>query len=181
MLSINPVIATQEENVMKGHDNQKLTPTLADAAKTFISCAENIRETTESIICSCVDRLSENTKSEKFGIATKGLMTRKSAKMPILGQPVDITSTKRVDYESIPHIKTNELKELATLYNLAAKRLNSAARKLLEGDLRDDTLTEIIVYGLFLIEEMKSEEYRVNQVLNMLRESYQDSHNLMLN
>ncbi len=93
----------------------------------------------------------------------------------------DIADTKRMDYVSIPHIRTNELKELATLYNLAAKRLNSAAKKLLEGDLRYDTLTEIIVYGLFLIEQMKSEEYRVHQVLNMLRESCQDSHNLMLN
>ncbi len=37
-----------------------------------------------------LDRLSENEKSEKFGIATKGLMTRKSSKIPILGQPVDL-------------------------------------------------------------------------------------------
>ena len=71
-----------EENATKGHDNEKLTPTLADAAKTFISCAENIRETTETIIRSCDD----------------------------------ITGTKRVDYESIPHIKTDELKILATHY-----------------------------------------------------------------
>jgi len=33
-------------------------------------------------------RLSENAKSENFGIDNKGLMTRKSVKMPILGQPV---------------------------------------------------------------------------------------------
>ncbi len=36
-----------------------------------------------------LDRLSENTKSEIFGVDIKGLMTRKSAKIPILGQPVD--------------------------------------------------------------------------------------------
>ncbi len=113
-------------NATKGHDNQKLTPTLAASAKTFISCAENIRETTETIICSCVD----------------------------------ITGTKRVDYESIPHIKTNELKILATLYNSAAKRLKVAARKLLEGDLRDHTLTEVIVYSIFFIDQLSCEEYK---------------------
>ncbi len=115
-----------EKNVMKDHGSQKLIPTLADAAKTFISCAENIRETTESIICSCVD----------------------------------ITGTKRVDYKSIPHIKINELKILATLYNSAAKRLKVAARKLLEGDLRDDTLTEVIVYSIFFIDQLSCEEYK---------------------
>ena len=34
-------------------------------------------------------RLSENTKFKKSGIDIKGLMTRKFAKIPILGQPVD--------------------------------------------------------------------------------------------
>ncbi len=33
-------------------------------------------------------RLSENAKSENFGIVIKGFMARKSAKIPILGQPV---------------------------------------------------------------------------------------------
>jgi hypothetical protein len=115
-----------EENATKGHDNQKLTPTLADAAKIFISCAENIRETTETIIRSCDD----------------------------------ITDTKRVDYECTPRIKTNELKILATLYNSAAKRLKVAARKLLEGDPRDHTLTEVIVYSLFFIDQLSCEEYK---------------------
>jgi hypothetical protein len=36
-----------------------------------------------------LDRLSENTKSEIFGVDIKGLMTRESVKTPILGQPVD--------------------------------------------------------------------------------------------
>jgi len=36
-----------------------------------------------------LDRLSENTKSENIGVDIKGLITRKSAKIPILGQPVD--------------------------------------------------------------------------------------------
>ncbi len=35
-----------------------------------------------------VNRLSENTKSKKLDIDFKGLVTRKFAKMPILGQPV---------------------------------------------------------------------------------------------
>ncbi len=34
------------------------------------------------------NRLSENVKFKKFGIDIKGLVTRKSAKIPILGQPV---------------------------------------------------------------------------------------------
>ncbi len=38
---------------------------------------------------SLINRLSENTKPEKFGVNIKGLMTRKSAKIPILGQPVN--------------------------------------------------------------------------------------------
>jgi len=38
---------------------------------------------------SSVDRLSENAKSKKTYIVSKGLMTRKFAKMPILGQPVE--------------------------------------------------------------------------------------------
>jgi hypothetical protein len=42
------------------------------------------------IMGSDLNRLSENTKSENICIDTKGLMTRKSAKMPILGQPVNI-------------------------------------------------------------------------------------------
>ncbi len=118
-----------EENAMKGHDSEKLTPTLADAAKTFISCAENIRETTETIIRSCDD----------------------------------ITDTKRVDYECTPRIKINELKILATLYNSAARRLKVAARKLLEGDLRDHTLTEVIVYSLFFIDQLSCEEYKARK------------------
>ena len=39
-------------------------------------------------------RLSENAKSENFGIDTKGLMTRKFAKIPILGQPVYYASSR---------------------------------------------------------------------------------------
>jgi len=109
---------TYDENVLNKHDNKNHIPTLADAAKTFISCAENIMETTETIIRSCDY----------------------------------ITDTKRMKYVSVPHIRTNGLKELATLYNLAARRLNSTARKLLEGDLRNDTLTEIMVYAIFLFE-----------------------------
>ena len=38
-------------------------------------------------IVSSGDRLSENTKSEKFNIDTKGLTTWKFTKIPILGQP----------------------------------------------------------------------------------------------
>ena len=37
-----------------------------------------------------LDRLSENTKSENLGVDMKGLMTRKSAQIPILGQPVKV-------------------------------------------------------------------------------------------
>jgi hypothetical protein len=33
-------------------------------------------------------RLSENAKSENFGVDIKGFMTRKSVEIPILGQPV---------------------------------------------------------------------------------------------
>ncbi len=33
-------------------------------------------------------RLSENTKSEKFDVGIKGLITQKSMKIPILGHPV---------------------------------------------------------------------------------------------
>ncbi len=36
---------------------------------------------------SSFSRLSENTKSQNFGIDTKGFMTRKFTKTPILGQP----------------------------------------------------------------------------------------------
>jgi hypothetical protein len=36
-----------------------------------------------------LDKLSENTKPEKSGAHIKGLMTRKSAKIPILGQPFE--------------------------------------------------------------------------------------------
>ena len=110
---------TYDENVLNNHDNKNHIPILADAAKTFISCAENIHETTEAIIRSCDD----------------------------------IADTKRMDYVSVPHIRTNELKELVTPYNLAARRLNSTARKLLEGDIRNDTLTEIMVYAIFLFEQ----------------------------
>ncbi len=108
-----------DDNVIRGHYNDNRIPTLADAARTLSSCAENIQEIAEHIIHSCDV----------------------------------IADTKRMDYVSISHIRTNELKELATLYNLAARRLNSAARKLLEGDFRDDTLTEIMVYGTFLFEQ----------------------------
>ncbi len=36
------------------------------------------------------DRLSENAKSEIISVDIKELMTRKSVKTPILGQPVDL-------------------------------------------------------------------------------------------
>ena len=39
---------------------------------------------------SAINRLSENTKSENFGVDTKEFMTRKSVKITILGQPVKI-------------------------------------------------------------------------------------------
>ncbi|MFV1976414.1 MAG: hypothetical protein ACC651_11750 [Candidatus Scalindua sp.] len=35
-----------------------------------------------------INRLPENTKSENFDVDIKGLMARRSAKMPILGQSV---------------------------------------------------------------------------------------------
>jgi hypothetical protein len=66
---------------------------------------------------------------------------------------IRLCDDKRMDYLSMPHIRTNELREFATLCNLAAKRLDSTARKLLEGNLRNDTLTEIMVYAIFLFEQ----------------------------
>ncbi len=128
-----------KENATKDHDNEKLTPTLADAAKTFISCAENIRETTETIIRSCDD----------------------------------ITDTKRVDNECTPRIKINELEILAPLYNLAAKRLRVAARKLLDGDLRDHTLTDIMACVLFSLWQMRDKKGERLFVLNLLQEGWQ--------
>ncbi len=128
-----------KENATKDHDNEKLTPTLADAAKTFISCAENIRETTETIIRSCDD----------------------------------ITDTKRVDNECTPRIKINELKILAPLYNSAAKRLRVAARKLLDGDLRDHTLTDIMACVLFSLWQMRDKKGERLFVLNLLQEGWQ--------
>ena len=35
-----------------------------------------------------LNRLSENVKSQKFGVVIKGLMTWKLPKTPIIGQPV---------------------------------------------------------------------------------------------
>jgi len=128
-----------KENATKDHDNEKLTPTLADAAKTFISCAENIRETTETIIRSCDD----------------------------------ITDTKRVDNECTPRIKINELEILAPLYNSAAKRLRVAARKLLDGDLRDHTLTDIMACVLFSLWQMRDKKGERLFVLNLLQEGWQ--------
>ena len=128
-----------KENATKDHDNEKLTPTLADAAKTFISCAENIRETTETIIRSCDD----------------------------------ITDTKRVDNECTPRIKINKLEILAPLYNSAAKRLRVAARKLLDGDLRDHTLTDIMACVLFSLWQMRDKKGERLFVLNLLQEGWQ--------
>ncbi len=51
---------------------------------------KGLGERIEKIAYSAFNRLSENTKSENICIDTKGLMTRKSAKMPILGQPVKV-------------------------------------------------------------------------------------------
>ncbi len=87
-----------------------------------------------------------------------------------------ILDTEGVYYNSILHVKTKELKKLAALYNTAAKELKGTARKLVEGDRSDKTLAKVTVYSLFLIDQMKREEYRVHQVLNMLREGCHDSH-----
>ena len=46
------------------------------------------RELEKGMLGSNLIRLSENAKSEKLSMSIKGLTTRKSGKMPILGQPV---------------------------------------------------------------------------------------------
>ena len=90
---------TRDKNIMKDHNNEKLIPILADAARTLSSCAENIQEIAEHIIYSCDD----------------------------------IADTKRMDYVSIPHIRTDELRELATTIQLGSQaieqRCQEAARR----------------------------------------------------
>ena len=46
--------------------------------------------TVSQVAYSAFNRLSENTKSENFGVDIKGFMTRKSVEIPILGQPVKV-------------------------------------------------------------------------------------------
>lgn len=49
-----------------------------------------LKEKLEKISVSNLGRLSEKTKSENIGVDSKGFMARKSVKIPILGQPVDL-------------------------------------------------------------------------------------------
>ncbi len=60
---------THNEDVTKAYDRKEIIPTLVDAIKTLISCAENIREATETIIYSCDDITNTKFKSLKDTIA----------------------------------------------------------------------------------------------------------------
>ncbi len=65
--------------------------------------------------------------------------------------------------------KADNLRKLAVLYNSAVKRLMNIVGKL-TGDVSDNkVLKELIMYGQFLADQLKSEENEARQILDMLR------------
>ena len=65
--------------------------------------------------------------------------------------------------------KADNLRKLAALYNSAVKRLMNIVSKL-TGDVPDNkVLNELIMYGQFLVDQLKSEEDEARRILDMLQ------------
>lgn len=82
----------------------------------------------------------------------------------------NIPGTKGEAHKDMLLDKVDDMKKLSVLYESAVKRLKRAARDLEEGGLREKTLSEVLVYGLFLLDQLKSEEEDAHSILMMLRE-----------
>lgn len=65
--------------------------------------------------------------------------------------------------------KAGDLKKLSALYNSAGRQLMSAARKLTDGASEEDVLPDLLVYGQFLTDQLRSEEEGARHILDMLR------------
>ncbi len=63
---------------------------------------------------------------------------------------------------------------LVTLYNSAGNRMLKAAKVLANGASRDEVLADMLVYGHFLLDQTKCEEYDAHYILRKLLEDHQD-------
>ena len=81
-----------------------------------------------------------------------------------------VPGTKGEAHKDMLFAKVDDMKRMSALYDSAAKRLKRAARDLEDGRFREKTLSEVLVYGLFLLDQLKSEEDDAHSVLGMLRE-----------
>ena len=67
--------------------------------------------------------------------------------------------------------KADDMRSLAELYGSASKRFESAAMKLLSGIPEEKVWADVLTYGSFFSDQLKSEKSDYESVLNVLREN----------
>ncbi len=86
-----------------------------------------------------------------------------------------IPGTKGEMYKDILFSKIEDMKRLYILFNSASKRFLDSAEELKEGKTKERILNGILVYGIFLIDQLKSEEEGSIRLLKVLREDHRSS------
>ncbi len=67
--------------------------------------------------------------------------------------------------------KADDMRSLAELYESASKRFKSAAVKLLSGVPENKVWADVLAYGSFFSDQLKSEKIDYESVLNILQEN----------
>ena len=77
--------------------------------------------------------------------------------------------TKGEEHMLLMLTSADSMKRLAELYWTAAKKFKSAATKLVDGATYDNLLPELNSYGVFLNDQIKSEQDGFKRILSILR------------
>ena len=93
--------------------------------------------------------------AEKIRVSTKGII-----------QSCDKPGTNGDVQKALLLARVKNLKKLASLYDSASKRFLDAANKLRNGGPVDKVMTEMKIYNIFFLDQLKCAEEDVQQVLN---------------
>lgn len=83
-------------------------------------------------------------------------------------------------YKDLLLVKIHNLRRLAALCKPTSIRLMTMAEKLVEGISEDGVVADMLVYSLFLNDQLEYEGNELNRVLRMIPENHDDTSNLQI-
>jgi len=88
-----------------------------------------------------------------------------------------IPGTKGEMYKDMLFSKIEDMKRLYVLFNRASRRFLDSAEELKEGKIKEKIINGLLVYGIFFIDQLESEEEGAIRLLKILREDHRNSLN----